>query len=141
MGLIQEVLGRGCSERGNRRHQLRDLSEHVAGVQVPCLPPTPSAPARPSADAAPAIATMTTGVAIPSLRPLSTVISRRIREGTAGLVTTGTPSAASVGANAAAIGRASHRPIPGNSNTASSQPAKMVSGRPTPSNRTYCPMP
>ena len=40
---------------------------------------------------------MTTGVAIPSFNPLSTVIRRRIREGTAGLVTTGTPSAASVG--------------------------------------------
>ena len=87
------------------------------------------------------MASMTTGVAIPSLRPLSTVISRRIREGTAGLVTTGMPSAASVGASAAATSSASHTPSPGNSHTASSQPARMVSGRPTPSSRTYCPMP
>ena len=35
----------------------------------------------PSADAAPASATRTTGVTIPSLSPLSTVISRRIRDG------------------------------------------------------------
>ena len=53
--------------------------------------PGPSALSRPAAAAAPAIATMTTGVAMPSLRPLSTVISWRIRDGTAGLVTTGTP--------------------------------------------------
>jgi hypothetical protein len=35
--------------------------------------------------AAPASATDTTGVAIPSLRPLSTLISRRILAGTTGL--------------------------------------------------------
>ena len=37
MGLVQEVPGYRCSEWGNRRNQLRDLFEHVAGVQVPCL--------------------------------------------------------------------------------------------------------
>ena len=82
---------------------------------------------------------MTTGVAMPSLRPLSTLISRRIREGTAGLVTTGTPSAASVGASAAPISSASHMPSPGNSQAASPQPAAMVSGRPTASRRSTRP--
>ena len=41
MGLVQEIPGYRCSERGDRRYQLRDLSEHVAGVQVPCLPDDP----------------------------------------------------------------------------------------------------
>jgi hypothetical protein len=41
MGLVQKVPGYRCSERGNRRNQLRDLAEHVAGVQVPCLPHDP----------------------------------------------------------------------------------------------------
>ena len=41
MGLVEEVLGHRCPERGNRRHQLRDLPEHVAGVQAPCLPNDP----------------------------------------------------------------------------------------------------
>ena len=72
--------------------------------------PGPSALSRPAAAAAPAIASMTTGVAMPSLRPLSTVISWRIRDGTAGFVTTGIPSAASVGASAAPTRRASHEP-------------------------------
>src|SRR3954447_20104987 len=68
--------------------------------------------------AAPAIAITTTGVTMPSLRPLSTVITRRIRGGTAGLVTTGKPSAASVGASAAPTTSARQAPNPGNSHAA-----------------------
>jgi hypothetical protein len=82
---------------------------------------------------------MTTGVAIPSLRPLSTVMSRRTRDGTVGFVTTGTPNAASVGASAAATSRASHTSSPDTSQRASTHPSTMVSGRPIPSNRTYRP--
>lgn len=41
MGLVQEVPGHRCAERGNRRYQLCDLTEHVAGVPVPCLPDDP----------------------------------------------------------------------------------------------------
>jgi hypothetical protein len=78
---------------------------------------------------------MTTGVAIPSFRPLSTVINRRVLDGTAGSLTTGVPSAASVGARAAPTRRASQVPSPGRCQAASAQPASTVSGRPMPSNR------
>jgi hypothetical protein len=67
------------------------------------------------------------------------VIRRRTRAGTAGLVTTGTPSAASVGANAPATRRVSHRPIPGKSHAPSAHPAATVSGSPRPSNLAYMP--
>ena len=48
----------------------------------------------------------TNGVAMPSLSPLSTLRMRRIRIGTAGLVTTGSPRAASVGARIAPMSSA-----------------------------------
>ena len=89
--------------------------------------------------ATPAIATMTMGVAIPSLRPLSTVRSRRTREGTTVLVTTGTPSAASVGARAAPTKRASQGLNPGKNHAASAQPNTIVRGRAMPSSRAYRP--
>ena len=82
------------------------------------------------------MASMTTGVTMPSLRPLSTVMRRRIRSGTAGFVTTGTPSAASVGASAAPTSKASHTPRAGKSQPARPQPASTVSGSPTASSRT-----
>jgi len=46
-------------------------------------------------------------VAIPSLSPLSTLISRRILAGTAGLTITAAPSAASIRASAAPTSTAS----------------------------------
>jgi hypothetical protein len=104
----------------------------IASSSSACPGPTPPSP---STEAAPAIARTTTGVAIPSLRPLSTVISRRIRDGTALFVTTGIPSAASVGANAAATSRASQRSSPGRSHTARAHPSRIVRGRPKPSSR------
>ena len=79
-----------------------------ADRQLDECPAHPVDPRQSLRGTAPAMATRTIGVAIPSLRPLSTVISRRTRAGTTGLVTTGTPSAASVGASAAATSRASH---------------------------------
>jgi hypothetical protein len=57
---------------------------------------------------------VTSGVAIPSLRPLSTLSARRIRTGTALLVTTARPSAASVGARIAATNAAAAHPTLGN---------------------------
>ena len=67
-----------------------------------------------SSAAAAAMKRVTSGVAIPSLRPLSTLSARRIRTGTALLVTTARPSAASVGARMAAINAAAAHPTPGN---------------------------
>ena len=101
--------------------------------------PGAAALSSPAAAAAPAIATITTGVAMPSLRPLSTVISWRIRDGTAGFVTTGIPRAASVGASAAPTRRASHSPNWGKNQRARAHPNTIVSGRPAPSSRTYRP--
>src|SRR5262249_33723809 len=48
-------------------------------------------------DSTPASAIRTNGVAIPSLRPLSTLISRRIRAGTIALTIMPAPKAAAVG--------------------------------------------
>ena len=63
-------------------------------------------PARPASAAMPARATITTGVAMPSLRPLSTLSVCRIRFGTRRSDITAEPRAASVGASAAPISRA-----------------------------------
>jgi hypothetical protein len=52
------------------------------------------------------------GVAIPSLSPLSTLSTRRMRAGTRWSCTIGAPSAASVGATAAAITAATQSPVP-----------------------------
>ena len=67
-----------------------------------------------SSDAATAMNSVTNGVAIPSLRPLSTFNARRIRAGTALLVTTAMPSATSVGARMAASKAAAAHPTSGN---------------------------
>ncbi len=56
---------------------------------------------------------VTNGVAIPSLRPLSTFSARRIRAGTDLLVTTARPSAASVGARMVATSAAAAHPTCG----------------------------
>src|SRR6185312_4337241 len=61
---------------------------------------------------APASATNTNGVAIPSLSPLSMLISRLILAGTARLSITPAPSAASVGARAAPTSSASQMFMP-----------------------------
>src|SRR5580693_3581037 len=92
-----------------------------------------------SAVAAPAMATKTTGVAIPSLSPLSMLSSRRIRAGTAGFTITPAPRAASVGARAAPTSRASQTFMPLKSASASSIPRPIVSGSPTPSSRRHRP--
>ena len=62
--------------------------------------------------AAPARKMPTKGVAIPSLSPLSTFSTRRTRAGTRLSWTIGAPSAASVGATAAAITAATQSPVP-----------------------------
>src|SRR5436190_1776981 len=72
---------------------------------------------------------MTTGVTMPSLRPLSTLRMLRTIGGTAGLVMTAAPSAASVGARAAPTSRASQTSKLSNMPAASSQPMTTVSGR------------
>jgi hypothetical protein len=51
------------------------------------------------------------------------------------LVITGSPSAESVGARVAASSAAPQTPASGNNATASTQPASMVSGSPSPSSR------
>ncbi len=78
---------------------------------------------------------VTKGVAIPSLRPLSTLSARRIRVGTDLLVTTANPSAVSVGARIVAINAAAAHGISGNTRWATSAPARIVSGSPTNSSR------
>ena len=90
-----------------------------------------------SAVAAPASATATKGVAMPSLSPLSTLISLRIRSGTSGLRIMPAPRAASVGARAAPTSSASQMSVLGSSTNASRVPRPMVSGRPTASSRAY----
>src|SRR5690242_13318672 len=92
-----------------------------------------------SAVAAPAMATTTTGVAIPSLSPLSTLSSRRILAGTAGFTITPAPRAASVGARAAPTSRASQMLMPWKSASASRTPRPIVRGSPIPSSRRHRP--
>ena len=117
----------------------------AALTSQPPAPPTATPTSTPSASSAtrggravpaprlgrrprPPCATNTNGVAIPSLRPLSTLISRRILAGTAGLTIMPAPSAASVGASAAPTSSASQIPaLPSRAN-ASSVPRPIVSG-------------
>ena len=80
--------------------------------------------------------TSTTGSAIPSLRPLSTLSACRTRTGTPGLLTTACPSAASVGASTAPSTAASSQLNSGSSNLATTAPRPIVSGNPMPSKRT-----
>ena len=63
----------------------------------------------------PAMKKVTNGVAMPSFSPLSTLSTRRMRAGTCVSSTTCAPSAASVGATAAAITAAAHGSRSGNS--------------------------
>ena len=92
----------------------------------------------PAAAAAPAMQKVTTGVARPSFKPLSTLSARLIRIGTWGSATTGAPRAASVGASAAATNAHSHG-SKSNSRTATPKPSRIVSGRPISSSRTGSP--
>ncbi len=84
---------------------------------------------------------ITIGNTIPSFKPLSTFSVWRIRNGMEGLLTTACPSAASVGARMAASNAASQIENSGTINLATTAPSKIVSGKPTPSNRNgirYC---
>ena len=78
---------------------------------------------------------LTNGVAMPSLRPLSTLRSRRTPEGTRSSPMMEAPRAASVGATMAPIAAATHSPLPPKSSAAAPAPAPMVSGRPMPRRR------
>ena len=83
----------------------------------------------------PAKATITTGVAMPSLSPLSTLRVCRIRFGTRRSDITAEPRAASVGASAAPSSRA-YQGLTPSSVTAAKVPRAMVRGSPTASSRT-----
>ena len=74
---------------------------------------------------------VTNGVAMPSLRPLSTLSARRILAGTTGFDTTARPRAASVGARIEAMRAAAAQRASGNKNFATIVPRMIVSGRPT----------
>ena len=89
----------------------------------------------PSTVAADAMHSVTTGVAMPSLRPLSTLRTRRTRAGRRWSAITAALRAASVGAREAPISPASASGMLGNTSTASTVPATIDSGRPTPSRR------
>ena len=65
-----------------------------------------------SAVAAPAMKRLTKGVAMPSLSPLSTLISRRTPEGTRSSAMMDAPRAASVGATMAPMAAATQSPLP-----------------------------
>ena len=82
-----------------------------------------------------AIMKNTTGVVSPSLRPLSTLSTRRTRAGTARLPNTAIPRAASVGASTAARRMQAGQVRSGRSGAATTVPATMVRGRPMNSRR------
>ena len=109
------------------------------------MPRSPSEPPRPVDECAtvsataPAMKKLTNGVAMPSFSPLSTFRIRRIRAGTCSSSTTWAPSAASVGATAAAMTAAAHGSRCGKSTTATAVPTAMVSGRPTSRRRSSTP--
>ena len=83
--------------------------------------------------------TVTTGVAMPSLRPLSTFRVVRTRDGTDLLVTTGRLSAASVGARMVATRAASAQVAEGCTRWKATAPRTMVNGRPMASRRSGSP--
>jgi hypothetical protein len=76
---------------------------------------------------------MTTRLLIPPLSRLTTLISRRTQDCTAGLVTTGTPREASV--QRSGHHRARQPSSPGRIQAAKAHPLRRVNGRPTPSSR------
>ncbi len=88
-----------------------------------------------SVAAAKARNSVTNGVAIPSLSPLSTFSARRIRTGTFGSLKIGRPNAASVGARMAAMSAAKARPSPRSTIRATIVPSRIVSGMPIASSR------
>ena len=77
-----------------------------------------------------------TGTQMPSFRPLSTLRPCLMSSGTASLLTTACPSAASVGASIVASSASSKRDSSTLSSHATPKPSAIVSGRPTSSNRT-----
>ena len=89
----------------------------------------------PSTVAVAAMQNVTTGVAMPSLRPLSTFSTRRTPIGSRSSAITEALSAASVGARLAAIRPASASGRLGKSTTASAVPATIDSGSPIASSR------
>ena len=76
---------------------------------------------------------------MPSLRPASTFRLWRIRTGSRVSVTTAWPSAASVGARMIASTSASGQASPSRRTTASTKPARIVSGSPIPRSRAGTP--
>ena len=100
-------------------------SSPIAPHPSSCSPAT-----TPSAVAAAAMQNVTTGVAMPSLRPLSTLRTRRTRAGRRSSPITDALSAASVGARLAAIRPARASGRLGNRTTATAVPARIDSGRP-----------
>ena len=77
----------------------------------------------------------TNGVAMPSLRPLSTLSTRRMRSGTRSSSMMAAPSAASVGATAAPMTAHTHHDSEGKSSFAVTVPRAMVMGNPPRSRR------
>jgi len=75
-------------------------------------------------------ATITTGSARPSLRPLSTLMACFSRAGTLGLVSTACPRAASVGVRIAAVSRATDQGAAGDIPLTNRVPSRMVRGMP-----------
>ena len=92
-------------------------------------------PPIPSPAAATVRVNTTTGVAMPSLRPLSTLMTRRHRCGTRRSLITGALSAASVGARAAPTKPASAHVRSSRSTAAPTAPSTIESGSPIPSSR------
>ena len=91
---------------------------------------------RPSWLAATASMNVTTGVAMPSLSPLSTLSARRNRSGTRRSLITCALSAASVGARAAPRNPARAHGNESNIRAATMPPRAIDSGRPMPRSRT-----
>ena len=112
----------------NRRRRPRPPPSD-APISSSSTAPGPAPCAEPSAAAAPAIATRTTGVTMPSLRPLSTVIEPAHPGRDRGIGHEGAPSAASVGASAAPTSSASQTPSPpASAGGQAPSPASTVSG-------------
>ena len=78
---------------------------------------------------------LTNGVAMPSLRPLSTLRRRRTPEGTRSSHMIDAPKAASVGATMAPMAAATQSPLPPKSSAAVAAPAPIVRGSPMPRKR------
>ncbi len=85
--------------------------------------------------AASATSAVTTGRTMPSLSPLSTFSTWRIRFGICRLVATALPRAASVGARIAPIRKPSAIEMSGTSHDAARPPKTIVSGSPMPRSR------